>query len=196
LTGADAIWRVLAPIDLSAAQAGKDVESALDLASALAADLTVLSIVDRRQYADGVRHNWPSNAFGSARPELDIHRVVLPARSVTAISAYADLIRAHIVVEPPQYGMQRLLRRRSAAGCLAVVTSRAMWITPPEAGSALGSNPFRIACVMPGDGRDDLIALAAQTLIGRCGGEVALSDQTGDPARGRSTALLAFVHLS
>src|SRR5436305_651159 len=74
LTGADAIWRVLAPIDLSAAQAGKDVENALDLASALVADLTLLSIVDRRQYADGVRHNWPSNAFGSARPELDIGR--------------------------------------------------------------------------------------------------------------------------
>jgi nucleotide-binding universal stress UspA family protein len=99
----NATSRILAFIDLASPQADKAVENALQLAETLGGEVTLLSVVERTQFAQGRRHRWPRNAFGNAHRKLDIHRVVLPGTPAETIALYADQIRADLVLMPPDY---------------------------------------------------------------------------------------------
>ena len=125
--GGNCILKIVAAVDLSCPQAGSTVENALTVAARIHGEITLISVINRHHFERGVRHPWPSNAFGKAFPDIDIHRVVLPGPPAQAISAYADQIRADLLIIPAQYHVRRWMRKLPLASLAAPLTSRCVW---------------------------------------------------------------------
>jgi nucleotide-binding universal stress UspA family protein len=168
--GGNGLWKILAPVDLSCAEAEKWVEYALALAAGLRGDLTLLSVIDRQRFERGWRHSWTANAFGQAWPDIDIHRVVLPGSPAEAISVYADQIRADVILVPAQYHARRWLRKYPLAPSVAALTPRCLWTIPAHAQLWTSEYSPRVACMMRLDGGDERLLAVAQSVLKRCGG--------------------------
>ena len=170
----NATWKILAAIDLASPNPSASVEHALNLARALKGEATLVSVVDRRQYERGLRHCWPPNAYGSAHRDVDIHRIVLPGSPPEALSAYADQIRADLLVVDAGYSARRWLRNRPVAASVAALTSRAVWITPGATNIWTSEDGPRIACLLRLDETDKRTCCVGQAVAERCGGELYL----------------------
>lgn len=202
-SGGDCIWKMVALVDLSCASRDRVVENALSLAARLHADLSLVSAVPRRAYERGVRYEWPQCAFGKTCPEIDVHRVVLPGEPAAALARYADQIRADVLVVPAEYEIRGWFRNSPLVASVAGLTSRALWIAPPNPLWTVDSS-LRVGCVVRLDGTDDLACTAAVSVLRRCGGELVLTYAIElRPGRARAvrtvmdqdTALQAMTHL-
>jgi nucleotide-binding universal stress UspA family protein len=168
-------WKVLAPIDLSVDSEGP-VDHAINIASAMRAELSLLYVVDRRWYKRERRLGWPPNALGRAPTDCDIHRLVLPGNPAETISRYAAFIKADLVAMTSEnYGRWARSWKHSVTGDVMESTRRLVCIT--DLRSAETDYRFRcrrILCVPNLDGTDDPLVFQAEALAQRSGGELIL----------------------
>jgi nucleotide-binding universal stress UspA family protein len=124
-TSTDQRWKVLAPVDLSL-DTEAPVRHAIDVAIQLAAELTLLYVVDLHSWRS--RKAWPPSARGNQVPGLDIHRLVLPGPVSETIARYADFIDADLIVmnSRPHRRWNRFWRK-PAASQLMQLSHRPIW---------------------------------------------------------------------
>ena len=87
---------VLAPINLSA-EPDEPIERAINIASSMQAELTLLYVVDQRCNRSPRRLGWPPNAWGRAQTKCDIRRLILPGVPSETIIRYAEFINADLL---------------------------------------------------------------------------------------------------
>jgi nucleotide-binding universal stress UspA family protein len=170
-----AAWKVVAPIDLSADPEGP-VDHAINIASAMRAELSLLYVVDQRWHKRGHRLGWPPNALSKAQAGCDIHRLVLPGNSAETISRYAEFMKADLVAMTSEnYGRWTRSWKHSVTGDVMESTRRPVCITDlRSADTAYRFRCRRILCALNLDGTDDPLVLQAEALAQRSEGELIL----------------------
>jgi nucleotide-binding universal stress UspA family protein len=168
-------WKVLAPIDLAVDPEGS-VDHAINIATAMRAELTLLYVVDQRWYKRARRLAWPRNALGRTQTPCTIHRLVLPGDAVETITRYADFIKADLVaMTSGKYEQWTSFWNHSVTGNVLEITQRPVCVTDlrlVETNYRFRSR--RILCVLNLDGTDDQLILQAESLAQRSGGELIL----------------------
>jgi nucleotide-binding universal stress UspA family protein len=167
-------WKILAPIDL-AADSEVRVQHAIQVATALAGELTLLYVVEPGSRQQARKLDWPADALTS---DLNgrIRRIVLPGDVAETIGHYADDMNADLVtITSRHYGRWMRFRKDSIAAELMSSTHRTVCVTSTR--SLNTDRPFecrRVLCVVALDGTDDPVLLQAQALAERCSGELIL----------------------
>jgi nucleotide-binding universal stress UspA family protein len=171
----DGMWKVLAPVDLRF-DTEAQVEYAAGVAGVLGAELSLLHVSTARWYQHSHRLGWPSSAWGSRTPDLDIHRLVLPGPVPETIARYADHIDADLLlVTTRTYGSRTRPWRKSISAEIMRATRRPVLIRKEidvDLGGCFGCR--RILCVLGLDGQDGAVLQHAQDLAVRTSGELIL----------------------
>ena len=170
-------WRVLAPVDLTRADAVAVIGEASAFARRVLADVTLLSVVDRRKFDRGEVPQWPNGL-----PDEVVRRVVVPGEAEQTISRYADQVRADVILLPADAQICHGLRRTPLAAAVAAVTSRCVMTVRTAEESAGEAPPLRIGCVLRLDEADDRVCQAALGLHGRCDSELFVIYGPPDPS--------------
>src|SRR5687768_17053145 len=122
-------WKVLAPINLSA-EPEEPIERAINIASSMQAELTLLYVVDQLWNRSRRRLGWPPNAWGRAQANCDIHRLILPGVPSETIIRYAEFINADMLVMTTRnYGRWTLFWKQSVTREVMKSTPRPVCVT-------------------------------------------------------------------
>ncbi len=167
-------WKLLAPIDL-ARHAQACVQHAIDVASSMRADLTLLYVVDPLRSRPGRPIEWPRNAMVE-HSGCHIRRAVFSGPVVGMISQYAEDVDADLVILTSRYGGGwTRLWTGSVAADIAASTRRPVCLTSEKVlANGRRFRCHRILCVLTLDGSDDPVVLHAEALANRFGGELLL----------------------
>jgi nucleotide-binding universal stress UspA family protein len=162
-------WKILAPIDLSIGPEGP-IEHATNIARAMAADLTLLYVVDPGWCK---RPRWPLNALNQAG---DVHRLILPGNPAGTVSRYAEFMNANLLaMTSGNYPRWLRFWKHSVTEDVMGRTRRPVFITDLRSVDAdYRFRSRRILCALSLDGTDDSVVLQAQALAQRSGGELIL----------------------
>jgi len=169
------VWKVLAPIDLVVDSEGP-VDHAINIATAMRAELTLLYVVDQRWYKRASRLGWPPNALGRTQTHCAIHRLILPGNAVETITRYADFIKADLLaMTSEKYERWTCFWNHSVTGGVMESTQRPVCVTDLRlADTDYRFRSRKILCVLNLDGTDDPLILHAEALAQRSGGELIL----------------------
>ena len=179
--------KLLAPIDLTR-DAHAAVQHAIDVASSMSADLTLLYVVDPLRSRPGRPIEWPRNAMVE-HSGCYIRRAVLSGPVVEMISQYAEDVDADLVILTSRYGGWTRLWTGSVAADIAASTRGPVSVTSAKAlANGRRFRCHRILCVLTLDGSDDPVVLHAEALANRFGGELLLLHVVPE----LSEALLAY----
>lgn len=168
-------WKVLAPVDFTDATEGS-VQHAIDVANALAAELVLLHVVDRRWHKLSGRIVWPSNAFSAENLGLDIRRVVLSGAIPETIARYADFIDANLLLMTSRKRQWwNSFRKRSTTDAVMELSRQPVCVTQAaDVDADFRFRSRRILCVVGLDGKDAPVLQRAQQIANRCGAELIL----------------------
>ena len=91
------VWKVLAPIDLSA-ETETSVQHAIDVASTMAADLQPLICGRSAMVSTQTVARLAIKCAGGSQTNCEIHRLVLTGKKPETITRYADFMEADLVL--------------------------------------------------------------------------------------------------
>jgi nucleotide-binding universal stress UspA family protein len=124
-------WKVLAPVDLTL-DPEEFVQHAIDVTNALAAELTLLYVVDTWHRTARRRADWPPSALSAPWPGPDIHRLVLPGRVPETINRYADFIDADLLLMTRSQRQRRRFWRKSITAEVMNASRRPVCLTDAD----------------------------------------------------------------
>ena len=158
--------RVLAPVDISI-DCEQEVRSALEVTTALGAELTLLYVVDqRRNSVRSPRSSWPDSAMDRNHSGCVLHRAVVRGPVAQAVSRYAGFIDANflIVTTRRRSGLARLWKRSTTRELLKA-TDRPVLVLKAGVSEAMPLLPgMRILCMLALDGTDGAVLSHALSL--------------------------------
>jgi nucleotide-binding universal stress UspA family protein len=167
-------WNILAPIDLSRGTEG-DVRYALQVASALGADLHLLYVAEEGS-PEAATRNWPTHELDGLHMEVGVSFAVLDGRVATNIAQYADSVDANLVLmSSRRYGRWSRLWRPSVTEEVMRLTRRPVFVSSPnDIDGRFHIGHRRILCLVGLDSRETALIEHAQELADRTASELVL----------------------
>jgi nucleotide-binding universal stress UspA family protein len=173
--------KLLVPINLDR-DAEAAVQHAIDVATSMRGDLTLLYVIDPSRTRGGRRVEWPRNAMADY-PECYIRTVTLSGPVADTVGRYAADIDADLLILASRHGGWKRSWTDSVAAGILASTSRPVCVTSTKA--IANSRPFRcrrIVCVVALDRTDGPVVRYAEALTNRCRGELLLLHVLPEPA--------------
>lgn len=169
------VWNFLAPVNLATSPAVQ-VQSAIEVAAAFDAELTLIHVVEDRTSPPDPRLVWPQNALTGDGRLSCVHRRILHGEVAETITRYAELGGADLVWMATRNcgGWQRYWKRSVTAEVMASIR-RPLWLADQRLVDAASKFNFRaILCLLSLDGTDGSVLSHAEELAQRSGGELIL----------------------
>lgn len=169
------VWKILAPVDLSV-DAEVQVDHALDVASALQAEVTLLSVTGQPRSKGVRRPGWPAHAVYRAQMNVDVHRLVLPGPVSETIVEYADFLQADLILMTSRnFGSWPRFRKATVTAAVMERARAALCISKRRAVQTdYRFQCRRILCYLNLDGSDEPAVVQATAVAQRSGGELIL----------------------